>query len=122
MSIEMIQRRLKIINDLQVEINKNKEVYNDTIENNPVYQEVQQQEEEVKKIKQASKEKIEKVKENPTLKGINDQIKELKEELKSNKEALSQELADYYRESGSMEIVDPDGNTMHIKFSAKLTS
>ena len=122
MSIEIIQKRLKIINDLQAEINKSKQVYDETLENNPIYQEVQMKEEEVKKIKEASKEKVEKVKENPTLKGINNQIKELKEELKSNKEALSQELADYYRESGSMEIIDLDGNTKHIRFSAKLTS
>lgn len=121
MSIEIIQKRLKIINDLQAEINKSKQVYDETLENNPIYQEVQMKEEEVKKIKEASKEKVEKVKENPTLKGINNQIKELKEELKSNKEALSQELADYYRESGSMEIIDLDGNTKHIRFSAKLT-
>jgi len=122
MSIDMIQRRLQIISDLQVEINKLKANYDDTLENNPTYQEAQKEEEEVKKIKESAKVKVEKVKENPTLKGMSDQLKELKEELKNNKDVLSQELADYYRESGSMEITDTDGNTKHIKFSAKLTN
>lgn len=122
MSIEMIQRRIKIIEDLQAEINKLKQNYDESLENNPVYQEAQKQEEEVKKVKEQAKEKVEKVKENPTLKGMQDQLKELKEEMKNNKDVLSQELADYYKDSGSMEIVDSDGATKHIKFSAKLTN
>jgi len=122
MSIEMIQRRIKIISDLQVDMNKVKGNYDEALENNPMYQEAQQQEEDMKKVKEEAKIKVEKVKENPTLKGMMDQMKELKEEIKSNREALSQELADYYKDSGSMEIVDEDGNTKHIKFSAKLTN
>jgi hypothetical protein len=118
----MIQRRIKIIGDLQVELNKLKGNYDESLENNPMYQEAQKQEEEVKKIKESAKVKVEKVKENPTLKGMMDQLKELKEEIKSNKEALSQELADYYKESGSMEILDPEGNVKHIKFNARLTN
>lgn len=122
MSLEMIQKRMQIINDLQAEINKNKEIYDDALLNNPEYQKVEEKKEEVKKINKEAKEKVAKIKENPTLQGINDTLKELKEELKNNREVLSQELADYYRESGSMEIIDPDGNIRHIKFNAKLTS
>jgi len=122
MSIDMIQRRLKIISDLQVEINKVKTMYDESLENNAMYQEAQKQEEEVKKIKEAAKVKVEKVKENPTLKGMMDQIKELKEDMKNNKDVLSQELADYYKDSGSMEIADEEGNVKHIKFNAKLTN
>lgn len=122
MNIDMIQRRLKIISDLQAEINKLKTNYDESLENNPTYQEAQKQEEEVKKIKEAAKVKVEKVKENPTLKGMQEQLRELKEEMKNNKDVLSQELADYYKESGSMEIADEEGNIKHIKFSAKLTN
>jgi len=122
MSVEMIQRRIKIISDLQADINKVKANYDEALENNPLYQEAQEQEEQMKKVKEEAKIKVEKVKENPTLKGMVDQMKELKEEVKNNKEALSQELADYYKDSGSMEIVDEDGNTKHIKFTARLTN
>ena len=122
MNIDIIQKRLKIINDLQAELNKVKDHYEDSLNNNPVIQEAQQQEEEMKKKKEETKAKVEKVKESPMLKSMMDQMKELKEDMKNNKEALSQELADYYRESGSMEIADEEGNTKRIKFTARLTN
>lgn len=122
MSIDMIQRRLKIISDLQIELNKVKNHYEESLDNDPVIQEAQEKEKELKKEQEKTKAKVEKVKENPTLKAIADQMKEIKEEMKSNKETLSQELADYYRESGSMVIVDEDGNEKHIKFTARLTN
>jgi paraquat-inducible protein B len=122
MNIDMIQRRLKIISDLQAEVNKVKEHYEESLNNDPVIQEAQKKEEEVKKEIEKNKAKIEKVKESPILKAMSDQMKELKEEMKNNKEALSQELADYYRDSGSMEIADEEGVVKRIKFTAKLTN
>ena len=41
---------------------------------------------------------------------------------KENKEILSQELVDYYKESGSLEIEDADGNVKRMKFSVTLVS
>ena len=40
--------------------------------------------------------------------------------MKENKEILSQELVEYYRDTRSMELVDDEGNTKRIVFSAKL--
>jgi len=122
MNIDMIQRRLKIISDLQAEVNKVKEHYEESLNNDPAVQEAQKKDEEIKKVVAQNKEKVEKAKESPMLKAMMDQMKELKEEMKNNKEALSQELADYYRDSGSMEIADEEGVVKRIKFTAKLTN
>ena len=56
----------------------------------------------------------------PTVKNMEDELKKIRNDIKENKEALAQELADYYKESGSLQIVDEDGETKRIIFSAKL--
>ena len=47
---------------------------------------------------------------------------EKKQELKELKEVLSQELADYYRQEGTMEIEDHTGNIKRMKFNVSLIS
>lgn len=119
METEVINKRLKIISDLQDEINGIKAALQETLENDPAYQEMQ---EEAAKFREESKEKKTKVTSNTTLKGMQEQMRELKQEINENKEVLAQELADYYKESGSMEIVDGDGAVKRIVFSVKLVN
>ena len=76
--------------------------------------------EEVAKFRENSKDKKVQVTSNQTMKAMADQMKELKTEITENKDILGQELADYYKESGSMEITDEDGNVKRIVFSVKL--
>lgn len=118
----MVLKRLKIISDLLEELNKIRGHYEETLENDPQYQKVQ---EEVAKIKEETKEKKErqeKIAENPSYKAMGDELKEKQRELKENREILAQELLDYYRESGALEIEDNEGNVRKIKFSVKLTN
>lgn len=122
MNLEMINKRIKIIDDLVREINKIKTLYEESLNDNTEIQKIQEKEEEIKKIKEEAKLKKQKVEESPNLKAMRDQMNELRNEMKDNKEALSQELADYYRETGSNEITDVEGNTKRIKFSAKLVN
>jgi cell shape-determining protein MreC len=117
MNTEMINKRMKIIDDLQGELNKMKEMYDETLENDATFQEVQ---EEMTKVKEEFKEKQEKILTNTSYKHILEQIKEKRQELKEHKEALSQELVDYYRESGTPEIEDDEGNVKRMKFSVRL--
>lgn len=117
MENEQINKRLKIISDITEEIRKIKSVYEESLENDPFYQEVQEKE---KKLKEETQEKKAKVKAAPTIKNMDDEIKKLKNDLKEHKEALAQELADYYKESGSLQILDEDGNMKRIIFSVKL--
>lgn len=115
----MITKRLKILSDLQAEMNKIKELIEETLENDKVYQELQEQ---LQKVREEAKEKKVKITSNDTLQKLEDDMKNLKKEIKDNKDVLAQELADYYRESGSMEIEDEEGNRKRIIFSVKLTN
>jgi phosphosulfolactate synthase (CoM biosynthesis protein A) len=118
METQMISKRLKILSDLQEEINRIKALYQDSLENDPKYQELQEQSQ---KFRDESKEQRQKIKQNDTLKSMDDQLKRIRQDMKENKEALAQELADYYKDSGSMEITDADGNVKRFVFSVRLT-
>lgn len=119
MNKDMIEKRLKIVADLQAELNGLKEQYNDLLENDSQFQKVQ---EELATIKADAKEKQDKLLSNGVSKAIVEQMKEKRQEIKENKEILSQELVDYYKESGSMEIEDADGNVKRLKFNVTLVN
>lgn len=118
-----ILRRLQIIKDLQGELNTLNEMFEDTLDNDPQYQKIQEKVEEIKEDAKVQKELIQaKVLDRASVKAIKDDIKEKKEEIRDNKEILSQELVDYYRQTGALEIEDEEGNVKKLKFSVKLTN
>ncbi|OGC78208.1 hypothetical protein A2619_02595 [candidate division WWE3 bacterium RIFOXYD1_FULL_39_9] len=119
MSIETINKRLKIISDIQDDLNKIRTMFEDTLDNDAAYQQFQ---EEMSKVKDENKTKKDKILASPTVRDLQDQIKKARDEIKENKEILAQELADYYKESGSMQITDEEGNTKRIIFSVKLVN
>lgn len=119
MSLETINKRMDIIGELQDELKRLKVLYDETLEDDPKYQEYQ---EEASKVKEEVKTKKNKIISAENYQRFETQLRELRQDLKENKEALSQELADYYKDSGSLEIVDSEGNTKRIVFTAKLIS
>ena len=50
------------------------------------------------------------------------QLKDKVKEIKELKEVLSQELADYYRSEGTMQIEDEEGNIKRLKFNVSLVN
>ena len=119
MSTTNINKRIKILEDLQEELNKLKALYEESLENDTQFQETQEAE---TKVRNELKEKKVKILANSTYENFRDQMKELKQDIKENKEALSQELVEYYKESGNQEIVDEEGREKIIKFTAKLVN
>lgn len=115
----VIQKRLKILDDLLHEINKLKADLEDALMDNPVYGKMLEEDEENKKTR---KEKKDRIMSTATVKGYQEEIREKMQEIKENREILSQELVDYYREKGTLEITDADGNVKRMKFSVKLVS
>lgn len=116
-----IIKRLQIINDLSQELNVLKEQYEDALENDPQYQKIQEQVEKLKAEQKEQKEQVtEKVLEKSSYKALKDEMKEKKEEIGNHKEILSQELVDYYKETGTLEVEDLNGNVKKMKFSVKL--
>lgn len=119
MNKNMIAKRLQIIEDLMTELNVIKDMYDSALENDPIYQEVQETE---SKAKSEVKQKKSVVMSNSEYIKLAEQMKEKRILIKEAKEALSQDLADFYRESGEMEIEDHNGNVKRIKFSVRLVS
>ncbi len=116
-TMEMVKKRLKILEDLQEELNKIRGIYNETLDEDTEFQEIQ---ETSKKFREETKDKKMKVMENPSIKKLVEQMKNVRDDIKDNRDILAQELADYYKESGSMEFVDQEGNVKRIIFSVKL--
>lgn len=114
---EMIAKRLKIIDDTAHELRKLMDHLQDVLETDADYQQVLEEE---KKVKDETKDKSVKVKEKPSYRAINDEIKAKRQELKELKEILSQELLEYYKESGELKIEDADGKVKKMVFSVKL--
>ena len=110
---------MKIIDDLKEELNKINALYKESLDEDPVYQEVQEKEQEYRESK---KERTTQVMEKPVIKEFKDQCGELRKEIKENKEVLGQELAEYFRETGSTEIEDADGNIKRMVFSVRLVN
>lgn len=117
MSVEKIQNRIRIIDDIRDEIKKLKDQYTEVLEEDQSYIELQ---EEKKKVREQNRTQKLRIMNNPTYNEYELQLKELRQDMKENKEILAQELADYYKESGKMEITDDEGNTKKIVFSARL--
>ena len=117
MTQEMINKRLKIVEDLQEEVRRIKAVYSESLDESDDFQDL---EEETKKFRQESKEKKERIFEKPEIKEFKEQIKELQRDIKDQKEVLSMELAEHYKDSGSNEITDSDGNKKRMVFNVKL--
>ncbi len=119
MSKDLIVKRLKIISEIEKEVNKLKENLQSSLESDAEYQKI---EEEVNKVRNQHKERTQKILSNPVVKSLKDQLAEKRTEIKENKEILSIELVDYYRESGLPEFEDVDGNIKKMKFTVKLVN
>jgi hypothetical protein len=119
MNIEMITKRLEIMEQINEELKKIKNAIQDELDNDDDFQSLQMMATEHKaKAKQVR----EKVAEKASIKELELNLKEKKQELKELKEVLSQELADYYRQEGTMEIEDHTGNIKRMKFNVSLIS
>lgn len=119
MNQDLITKRLKIIEDMQEEIKKIRNSIQDALDTDEDYQALQ---ETINNTKTAVKESKERISEKATIKELELKLKEQRSALKEIKEVLSQELADYYRQEGSMEVEDHKGDIKRMKFSVSLIS
>jgi len=119
MDESVIQKRLQILDDLAHELTKLRGDLEDALMDDPEYGKMLEKEEETKKVE---KEKKERIMSTATVKGYKEEIKEKMQEVKENREILAQELLDYYKEKGTLEITDADGNVKRMKFSVKLVN
>ena len=115
----VISKRLKIINDLQEELNKIKELYEESLENDAQFQDVKM---EVDKAKTEAKVKQDKILAKTSYENLRTQMKDLRQDMKENKEILSMELLDYYKENDSLLYIDNEGNEKQMKINIRLVN
>ena len=117
MELNEIHKRMTEVENYKNENKVAREALKNELENNPTYieicEEVKVATEKRKKIKDEILSQAE------TQKIIAD-VKEGKEELDTLEEILSAELTEYYKENGSNEIEDVDGEMRQFKLVAKL--
>lgn len=118
-STAMITKRLLIIDDLDIELNILKEQFDDALENDPEYQAIQELE---AALKDEVKEKKAKLLAKQSYMKMSEQIKEKRTDIKENKEALSLDLVEYYKENNTIEIKDQNGDTKRMRFNVKLVN
>lgn len=119
MNNDATNKRLKIIEDLNSELNKIKEAYTESIENDPKYQKMR---EATEKLKEENKEVLEKVTSNETMKAMEEEMKKIRDDIKEHKQLLAQEFADYYKDTGTLEFKDNEGDVKRIIFSVKIVN
>ena len=117
--MEMIQKRLRIIEDLQEEMRKLRQDSQEILEDDPDYAQFKEQ---TDLIKEQVKEKKAQVMDSSVYAETQIKLKELRADIKDQKEALSQELIDLYKEEGITRIEGPDGEVKKLKFDVKLVS
>lgn len=116
-TLEIVRRRMGIVEKAKTELKKLKEMYNDTFVNEVVYQETD------KVVKEAMKKRKDvqaRLAKQPQAVELNGKIKDLKAQIRENEESLSQELMEYYKTSGVTEIEDADGNVQEFTIIVKL--
>ena len=115
--LEVVRRRLSILGKSEEELKVQKEMLSSLFENDPGYQEADAEVKEISKKKLDAKARISKTPQAQTLAA---KIKELSDEIKDNKEMLSDELMQYYQTAGVTEIEDSDGNIQEFEIKVKL--
>lgn len=116
-TLEMVRRRITLINGAKAELKKLKEMYTDVFVNDPGYQEADAVVKEAMKKRKDSQAKLSR---QPAVQDAAGKMKDIKEQIKSNEESLSHELMEYYRTAGVTEIEDADGNVQEFDIVIKL--
>ncbi len=116
-TLEIVRRRLAIIEKAAEELKKYKEMHDDAFANDPTFAAADKI---VKDATNKRKEIMAMLAKQPALAEVMGKVKDLKETIKSNQESLTQELMEYYRTAGVMEIEDADGNVQEFVFTIRL--
>ncbi len=116
-TLEIVRRRLSILEKSKVEMKKLKEMHNDLFVNNESYNTADKV---VKDAMKKRKDVAAQLSKQPSAIELNGKIKDLKEQIKENQDSLSQELMEYYRTAGVTEIETEDGSVQEFEIVIKL--
>jgi len=113
----LIKTHVSHIESVRVELAKHSEMLTDIMNNDTVFKEIADQIKEMNKKKMDAKQNILKV---PSNASLNQKIKDMKQEVKELKTALSGYLQQYQKIADTDQIESEDGEVRQIVFEAHL--
>lgn len=113
----LIKTHISHIDTVKTELGKQVEMMNDVLNNDSAYKEAADQGKEISKKKMEAKQNVLK---SPPNASLNQKIKDMRQELKELKGALSGYLQQYLKIADTDQIESEDGEVRQIVYSAHL--
>lgn len=114
---EMIKNHIASLDRLQIDLKKQQEMFTDTFINSEAYRENDKKVKEANKVKATTKDSI---LQQPAVIQLSAHIKDMRQDIKERRTALSDYLREYQRLTGANEIEDHEGQLRDIVNTAKL--
>ncbi len=114
---ELIKNHIEAIDKLKLELKTQREMYEDSFNNNPTYRENDEKVKEVSKAKNSVRQEISK---QPGVATLAQKIKDLRFDMNEQSKTLSDLLQDYIEQTGATSIETRDGKVLEIVRTSKL--
>ena len=114
---ELIKNHIESIDKLKLEIKQNREMLEDSFNNNPTYHEHDEKVKEVTKAKNSVRQEIAK---QPSVATLNQKVKDLRFDMNEKSKTLSDLLQDFIEQTGATQIEMRDGKVLEIVRTSKL--
>lgn len=113
----LIKTHISHIETVKIEMSKQVEMFNDVLNNDSGYKKAAEEGKEVNKKKAEAKQNVLK---SPSNASLNQKIKDMRQELKELKNALSNYLQQYQKIADTDQIESEDGEVRQIVYNAHL--
>lgn len=114
---ELIKNHIDSIDKLREEIKQQKEMFEDSFNNNPTYHEHTERVKEANKAKSSVRQQIAK---QPSVAMLDQKIKDLRFDMSEQNKTLSDLLQDYKEQTGATQIETRNGQVLEIVSTSKL--
>jgi hypothetical protein len=114
---ELIKNHIASIDKLKIELKNQREMLEDSFNNNPTYREHTEKVKEVTKAKNTVRAEIAK---QPSVAQIAQKVKDLRFDMGEQNKTLSDLLQDYHEQTGATSIETLDGKVLEIVSTARL--
>lgn len=114
---ELIKNHIESIDKLKIELKQQREMLEDSFNNNPTYREHVERVKEVSKAKNSVRQEISK---QPSVATLSQKVKDLRFDMNEKSKTLSDLLQDYIEQTGATQIETRDGKVLEIVRTSKL--
>ena len=114
---ELIKNHIESIDKLRIELKQQREMLEDSFNNNPTYREHVEKVKEVSKAKNSVRQEISK---QPSVAILSQKVKDLRFDMNEKSKTLSDLLQDYIEQTGATQIETRDGKVLEIVRTSKL--